>query len=124
MAESASFEEGATAAAENFKSTLTDILQEGQYTCHQVFNADETTLFWKTMPMRDRISLLFCANTCGDLKVKPMVVYKHENPRCFRENHVIKSELPVMWKSNTRAWITRSLFMDWLQNVFAPTVRN
>ena len=53
-----------------------------------------------------------------------MVVYKHENPRCFRENHVIKSELPVLWKSNTRAWVTRSLFMDWLHNVFAPTVRN
>ena len=124
MAASATFEEAAAATANNFKNKFSEIIQEGPYSCHQVFNADETTLFWKTMPMQDRLSLLFCANTSGDLKVKPMLVYKHENPRSFRENHVIKSELPVMWKSNTRAWVTRPLFMDWMHNVFAPTVRN
>ena len=117
-------EEGANADAENFRTHLKDVLLQGQYSCQQTFNADECTLFWKTMPLRDRISLLFCSNTSGDLKIKPLVVYKEQYPRCFQENHVVTSELPVMWKSHPRAWINRALFMEWLQNAFAPTVRN
>ena len=123
MAARATFEEEAAAAANNFKKKFSEIIQEGAYSCHQVFNADETTLFWKTMPMKDRLSLLLCANASGDFKVKPMLVYNNENPRSFRENRVVKSELPVMWKSNTKAWVTRSLFFEWLHEVFAPSVR-
>ncbi|KAJ7332931.1 hypothetical protein JRQ81_015111, partial [Phrynocephalus forsythii] len=57
----------------------------------QVFNCDETGLFWKRMakrnyitqeetglpghkPMKDRLTLLFCATVIGDLKIKPLLV--------------------------------------------------
>ena len=36
----AAIEEGANADTENFKTNLRDVLQEGNYSCHQTFNAD------------------------------------------------------------------------------------
>jgi hypothetical protein len=29
-------------------------------------------------PMKDRLTLLFCANASGDLKIKPLLVYHSE----------------------------------------------
>lgn len=127
-------------AAEAYKESFLKMVEEEGYVSHQVFNADETGLFWKKMPnrtfitqeeksipghkpMKDRLTLLLCANASGDCKLKPMLVYHSENPRAFKKNQVVKSKLPVMWKSNTKAWVTRLLFMDWMHDVFAPSVR-
>uniref|UniRef100_A0A3Q2YW47 HTH CENPB-type domain-containing protein n=1 Tax=Hippocampus comes TaxID=109280 RepID=A0A3Q2YW47_HIPCM len=126
-------------AAEAYKESFLKMVEEEGYVPHQVFNADETGLFWKKMPNRTfireeeksvpghkpmyRLTLLMCANASGDCKIKPMLVYHSENPRAFKKNQVVKSKLPVMWKSNTKAWVTRLLFMDWMHNVFAPSVR-
>ena len=71
------------------------------YLPEQVFNNDETGLFWKKMPTRtfisqrkskaasfkatkDRVSLL-CANAEGDFIVKPMMLYHSLNP-CALKN--------------------------------------
>ena len=106
----------------------------------QIFNCDETGLFWKKMPrrtyitqeekglpghkpMKDRFTLLLCANASGDCKIKPLLVYHSENPRVFKRNNVHKAKLPVMWRSNTKAWVTRILFVEWLTEVFAPAVK-
>ena len=116
------------------------IIKEEDYIPQQVFNCDETGLFWKKMPkrtfitqeekalpghkpMKDRLTLLFCANASGDCKITPMLVYHSENPRVFKRNNVQKSKLPVMWKSNAKAWMTRAIFMEWLTKVFAPSVK-
>ncbi|KAF7253304.1 LIM and senescent cell antigen-like-containing domain protein 2 [Varanus komodoensis] len=40
-----------------------------------------------------------------------------------QEQNVNKARLPVMWWANARAWVTRKLFMEWLHEVFAPTVQ-
>ena len=75
---------------------------------------DERGLFWKEMtedlhykrrewnhklshkPMKDHLTLLFCANASGD----------SENPRAFKRCKVHKSQLNVMWRSNSKAWVT------------------
>ncbi|XP_023213531.1 tigger transposable element-derived protein 1-like [Centruroides sculpturatus] len=75
-------------------------------------------------PMKDRFTLLFCANASGNLKIKPLLVYNAENPHAFKSKNVIKSKLPVQWKANIKAWVTWILFTDWLTEVFAPTVKN
>ena len=138
--------------AETFKQTFQDIVEEGGYLPDQIFNADETGLFWKKMPdrtfisanerripgrkmMKDRLTLLFCANASGGCPVKPMLVYKSETPRAFLFSRVNpdtgrketlrtnKDSLPVFWKSNRKAWVTRVLFEEWLNKVFAKEVK-
>ncbi|XP_050724716.1 tigger transposable element-derived protein 1-like isoform X2 [Eriocheir sinensis] len=106
----------------------------------QVFNCNETGLFWKRMPkrthitqeeealpghqpMKDRLTLLLCGNASGDFKVKPLLVYHSDNPRVFKKNNVIRSKLPVMWRANCKARVTRQFFMEWVHEVFAPSVK-
>ncbi|PNF21897.1 hypothetical protein B7P43_G04399 [Cryptotermes secundus] len=74
-------------------------------------------------PMKDRLMLLFCASASGDLKIKPLLVYHSETPRAFKKCKVQKSRLNVMWRSNNKAWVTRDLFTDWINEVFGPSVK-
>jgi hypothetical protein len=55
--------------------------------------------------------VMLCCNFTGE-KLKPLVIGKAENPRCFRG--VQKNQLTVTWKSNRKAWMTRALFQEWL----------
>jgi len=36
---------------------------------------------------------------------------------------VIKSKLPVLWRANSKAWVTRQCFIEWIHEVFAPSVK-
>ena len=42
-------------------------------------------------PMKDHLTLLFCANTSGDMKIKPLLVYYSENPWAFKKHKVDKA---------------------------------
>ncbi|XP_042768073.1 tigger transposable element-derived protein 1-like [Panthera leo] len=127
-------------AAEVFAAEFQKLMASECYLPEQVFNCDETGLFWKEMPERthimeeesavpghrpvkDRLTLLFCANASGDFKVKPLLVYHSENPRAFRKCRVQKSQLNVMWRSNSKAWVTRILFVEWVNEAFGPAVK-
>ena len=100
-------------------------ISEKGYSPDQVFNGDETGLFWKRMPNRtwiskeekrasgfkvskDRFTLLFCANASGSFRCKPMLVYRSETPRVLKGKN--KDHLPVYWKSNKTAWVTIELW--------------
>ncbi|XP_069182767.1 tigger transposable element-derived protein 1-like [Procambarus clarkii] len=61
--------------------------------------------------MKDRLTLVLCANACGDCKVKPLLVYHSENPRVFKAFKGHKTRLNVMWRSNKRSWVTQIFFM-------------
>nr|XP_022912081.1 tigger transposable element-derived protein 1-like [Onthophagus taurus] len=125
--------------AEKFSINFQKFIDEG-YCPQQVFNADETGLFWKRMPsrtfitkeekklpehkaMKDRLTLLVLSNASGDLKIKPLLVYHSENPRIFKKNNVIKSKLSVHWKSNQKAWVTQVIFNEWILETFAPAMK-
>ncbi|GFV61013.1 tigger transposable element-derived protein 1 [Trichonephila clavipes] len=75
-------------------------------------------------PMKDRLTLLLGANVSGDMKLKSLLVYHSENPRAFKKNSIIKSKLPVTWKSNQRAWVTQDLFKEWLFKVCDPSIKD
>lgn len=123
--------------AHNFKAELKKKIEDGSYTEHQVINIDETGLFWKRLPRKtfiskeeksapgfkvskDRLTLLLGGNAAGDFKLKPLLVYQSENPRALK--NVVKSQLPVVWKANKKAWVTQALFLDWYSNHFGPDV--
>ena len=50
----------------------------------------------------------------GD-KLKPLVIAKSENPRCFRG--ITKAALPVIYRANKKAWMTTILFKEWLERL-------
>lgn len=43
-------------AAKDFISSLSKIIEDGKYASSQIFNVDETGLFWKKMPNRTFLS--------------------------------------------------------------------
>ncbi|XP_066231909.1 zinc finger MYM-type protein 6 isoform X4 [Saccopteryx leptura] len=123
-----------------FIETFAKLVEDEAYIPQQVFSCDETGLFWKKMPrrtyitteeksmpghkpMKDRLTLALCANASGDCKIKPLLVYHSENPRAFKSHKIIKEKLPVMWRANPKAWVTRELFVQWVNLVFGPAVK-
>ncbi|XP_068204478.1 tigger transposable element-derived protein 1-like isoform X2 [Palaemon carinicauda] len=126
--------------AEEFVADFKRLVESEHYVPQQVFNCDETSLFWKKLPkrtyitaeenlvvghkpMKDRLSLLLCANASGDCKIKPLLVYHTENPRAFKNCKVQKKRLNVMWRSNSKAAVTRILFVEWVNDIFGPEVK-
>ncbi|XP_053568008.1 tigger transposable element-derived protein 1-like [Bombina bombina] len=126
-------------AASDFNKIFEDIIDDGDYLPEQIFNVDETGLFWKKMPERtyiskeeksaqghkaskDRLTLLLGGNASGDLKLKPLLVHRSLNPRALR--NVTKAFLPVIWRANSKAWVTLALFEEWFLNHFIPAVES
>jgi DDE superfamily endonuclease/Tc5 transposase DNA-binding domain/CENP-B N-terminal DNA-binding domain len=93
------------------------------YDYKDIFNADETGLFYKLLPnktmsrkgktctggklSKERVTVLLCSNATGTDKLKPLVIGKYENPRCFK--FVNKKSLPVQYYWNTNAWMTKDV---------------
>ena len=52
----------------------------------------------------------------GTEKLKPLIVGKSENPRCFKR--INKSNLKVIWavyyRNNDSAWMDNQIFKEWL----------
>ncbi|XP_069179830.1 tigger transposable element-derived protein 1-like [Procambarus clarkii] len=126
-------------AAGRFIEEFKEFAKAEGYLPQQVFNCDETGLFWKRMPkrtyitkeekslpghkpMKDRFTLVLCSNASGDLKIKPLLVYHSENPRVFKQYKVQKTHLCVMWKANKKAWVTRLIFSEWVNEVVCPAI--
>ncbi|XP_026471616.1 tigger transposable element-derived protein 4-like [Ctenocephalides felis] len=99
-----------------------------QFSDDDIFNADETGLFYKLMPERtlkfkgencsggklskDRITLMVAANMSGTEKKKLLIIGKSQKPRCFKS---IKS-LPVDYANNRKAWMTSEIFEKWIRD--------
>ena len=90
--------------------------------CHTEHITKEETTLPGHKPMKNQLTLLFSANASGDCKVKPLLVYHSENPRPFK--NIRKNCVGVLWHSNHKAWVTRSLFSNWVTEVFGPTVHD
>ncbi|XP_044586102.1 tigger transposable element-derived protein 6-like [Cotesia glomerata] len=103
---------------------LKDLLRD--FEPENVFNADETALFYKCLPdktltfrddkchggkhSKERLTILLAANMTGTEKLSPSVIGKSKKPRCFSK---CKS-LPLKYEANTKAWMTSAIFRDWL----------
>ncbi|CAM4833635.1 unnamed protein product [Rotaria magnacalcarata] len=95
---------------------------------NDVFNADETGLFYRATPDRslvlskeeckggkkskERLTVFLCSYLTGTEKLKPVVIGSSQRPRCLK--NITTSKLPVTWLSNRTAWMTCNLFTDWL----------
>ncbi|XP_076035908.1 uncharacterized protein LOC143021925 isoform X5 [Oratosquilla oratoria] len=132
--EAASADEEAASAFPAFFKTR---VEEGGFTPKQVFNINETGLFWKKMPTRtyisreekhasgfkaakDRLTVALGGNAEGDVKLKPLLVYYSANPRAFK--NVNKTTLPVVWTANSKAWVTFSIFHEYVTGYLSQFV--
>ena len=74
-----------------------------------------TNLFLPMTKSRDAIkskTVALCSNADGSEKLKPLVIGKSENPRCFKSfNH----KLYVDYKANKKAWMNSVVFADWIK---------
>ena len=88
-----------------------------------IWNCDETGLFWKALPDKGlaekkkackggkksklRVTVLFFVNGEGVSKCPPSVIWKSENPRCFKR--IKKADLPVWYYSQKKSWMDGEL---------------
>lgn len=101
----------------------------------QIYNADETGLFYRMIPRKifvssqekvaaglkiakERISILLCANAAGTHKITPLIIGKAKNPRCMKNFNS-----PVEYTNSKNAWMTGFIFRHWFQNSFVKQVR-
>ncbi|XP_050300101.1 tigger transposable element-derived protein 4-like [Anthonomus grandis grandis] len=94
------------------------------YAPKNIYNADETGLFFRAVPNRthlkrerciggkfskERLTILFCVNIEGH-KERPLVIGKMAKPRAFKNINV--KELPVTYRWNKKAWMTGELMAE------------
>ena len=63
---------------------------------------------------KERVTVLLACSAAGD-KLKPLVIGKSLKPRCFWG--VDMAALPVTYCTNKKAWMTLSLFREWLERL-------
>ncbi|XP_037959308.1 jerky protein homolog-like [Teleopsis dalmanni] len=100
----------------------------------QLYNADESGLFYRLLPdktfvaanehaapgrktVKERITFLLCANADGSHKLKPLVVGKSAKPRCFKEFNN-----PLEYAHTSKSWMNAQLFFNWFHNSFIKQV--
>ena len=99
------------------------------YDPKDIFNCDETGLFWKMKPSRtisngpvagtkqskDRVTILFTCNSTGTEKLRPLFIHKYENPRALK--NINKNSLPVNYYWNKKSWMQVSIWNDYLKKL-------
>ena len=110
-------------------------MEEKGYNPENIYNTDESGLQCKSLPnetlasrskeiaagrkvLKDRITIMICANATGTHNLQILVIGKYENPCCFRH----ATTLPVVYKSQKSSWMDRELFQEWFTECFVPEV--
>lgn len=121
-------------AAENFLEEFKTVTHG--YDPEFVYNPDETGLIWKALPRttlaakkeakapghkvsKHRVTILTFANTSGSHRIPLLLIGKSKKHRAFKN----AKTLPLVYKSQPRAWMTASLFTEWYDEVFIPAVK-
>ncbi|XP_048474050.1 jerky protein homolog isoform X2 [Rhincodon typus] len=123
-------------AAGSYCDHFAKIVAEHGLSPDQIYNADETGLFWRCLPEsvlagsgeasaagfkknKDRITVLVCANAAGTHQIKLFVVGKSKNPCAFKNLR----HLPVRYSAQSNSWMDVQLFTHWFHYIFVPSVK-
>ena len=66
------------------------------------------------------MTVLVCSNATGTHKLKLLLIGKYGNPRCLK--HLYRSSLPVIYRHQSKMWMTQEIFHEWFNNHFVPEV--
>ena len=111
----------------DFKSSLSQLIEDEGLVLSQVCNCDETGLYWKALPSKtlaspkeekapgykvrkERVTILACANATGDHKLRLTMVGKAKNPRALKG--LSPSAFPLKYTHQKSAWMTSEIFQD------------
>lgn len=110
-------------AVDPFVESLNVKISEMNLSKSQVYNADESGLFWKSMPsktivtsteknapgrkkFKHRITFMPCANATGDHEIRMLVIGRSKQPRALKN-----FANPIEYRANSSSWMTRELFV-------------
>lgn len=108
------------ATLEDERLRVTCILS--MYAPWDVYNVDETGLFFRMTPNRSlaltpgagvkadktRLTYVLCANMDGSDKRMPLVIGRAERPQCFKKKYA--SELGFYYENNKKAWMVYGIW--------------
>lgn len=105
------------------------------YSPSKIYNADETGLYYRAFPehtfafqnekvkwvktCKERVTLLCCVSMSGQ-KRPSLVIGKSCNSQCFKGVR----KLPTEYRANKNAWMTSSIFSEWLCDWDASLTQN
>ncbi|KFM72755.1 Tigger transposable element-derived protein 6, partial [Stegodyphus mimosarum] len=117
-----------TSSANEWKEEKLKLLLS-EYAADDVFNADETALFFKILPERtlaykgdkcvggnkakERLTVLIAANMTGSQKLPLLFIGKYLKPRCFKN----VQKIPAAYYANNKAWMTGNIYEKWLRDL-------
>ncbi len=95
---------------------------------HYIYNTDETGVNYRTQPTstlasqprsgiklaKDRLTDVLCVNATGLHKLPIMIIGSAKLPRCFPSGWEPRSDARVWYTSNKSAWMTCSLFSEYM----------
>ena len=127
--------------AEIKMSVIREKLADAGYKAENIFNMDETGLYYRCFPDRsyiltsgderqigrgtkamkakDRLTLVLCFNATGTCKIAPLLVGTSKQPQCFRGG----KKCPIPSVSQKNAWVDKAVYKFWWECVFLPEVR-
>jgi hypothetical protein len=108
------------------------IIEEGGYSPDDVYNCDESGLYYRAQPNRtlnhagpargkkkikDRITVMLCTNVTGTDKRIPLVIHKSARPRCFGKVGTWNVSDFCEYHHNSSAWMNTTVFTGWAQKL-------
>ena len=123
----------------DFIASFKEYVQERSLSLDQVFNADETGLYFRLLPdktlagafeksasnrkkSKDRVTLNACANASGMIKIPLQLIGKAKRPRCFKGINM--DLLPVKYCSQKNAWMESAISIHGSMSVSFPLFVN
>lgn len=123
-----------TTAITPFVNRFRAKIDEMELTKEQIYNADESALFFKMLPdktyvaacektapgskiRKERLTFMLCANAEGTHKMKPLVIGKAAKPRCFNG-----FDNPLEYDHSKNSWMTTNIFKKWFHDSFVHQV--
>jgi hypothetical protein len=108
-----------------------------QYDPKNVYNMDETSLFFRLLPRysllmpnedisttrgkkkaKDQVSFIICANASRMHKIPYALIGKPKEPACIKDR-----QWPIPYFNQTKAWMDVKTCWKWFNEVFYPEVK-
>ncbi|KIL66716.1 hypothetical protein M378DRAFT_74681 [Amanita muscaria Koide BX008] len=113
---------------EEERQRVQKIISDGGYRPRDVFNMDETGLFYALPPDRGlankkhsgvkgkkvRLTYALTMNANGSERLEPLIIGKACKPRAFKNK--TGDDLGFYYRNNAKAWMTTGLYQEWLRD--------